>query len=56
MNKIPSIMERQSLVRWQLAAMVGAFAFVSYLQRMNISVAAELFAIGGRQLAVGDGD
>jgi MFS transporter, ACS family, glucarate transporter len=35
-------MPRRSFVRWQIAAMVGAFAFVSYVQRMNISVAAEL--------------
>src|SRR5438270_5129273 len=29
-------------VRWVIAAMVGVLAFVSYLLRMNISVAAEL--------------
>src|SRR5438552_5615448 len=46
MNKIPSIMQRSSLIRWRIAAMVGAFAFVSYLQRMNISVAAELMMPG----------
>jgi MFS transporter, ACS family, glucarate transporter len=31
-----------SSVRWLVAAMVGGFAFVSYVERMNISVAAEL--------------
>jgi ACS family glucarate transporter-like MFS transporter len=31
-----------SSVRWFVAAMVGGFAFVSYVERMNISVAAEL--------------
>jgi ACS family glucarate transporter-like MFS transporter len=31
-----------SSVRWFIAVMVGAFAFVSYIERMNISVAAEL--------------
>jgi MFS transporter, ACS family, glucarate transporter len=29
-------------VRWFVAALVGAFAFVSYIERMNISVAAAL--------------
>lgn len=29
-------------MRWFIAGMVGAFAFVSYIERMNISVAAEL--------------
>lgn len=29
-------------MRWLIAGMVGAFAFVSYIERMNISVAAEL--------------
>lgn len=33
---------KQSSVRWFIAGMVGAFAFVSYIERMNISVAAEL--------------
>jgi len=33
---------KQSSVRWLIAGMVGAFAFVSYIERMNISVAAEL--------------
>ena len=33
---------RRSSIRWLIAAMVGAFAFVSYIERMNISVAAEL--------------
>jgi MFS transporter, ACS family, glucarate transporter len=42
MNTIPSTTKQRSLVRWLIAAMVGAFAFVSYIQRMNISVAAEL--------------
>lgn len=31
-----------SSVRWLIAALAGAFAFVSYVQRMNISVTAEL--------------
>lgn len=31
-----------SSIRWLIAALVGGFAFVSYVQRMNISVAAEL--------------
>lgn len=35
-------MEGQSVIRWFIALMVGLFAFVSYVQRMNISVAAEL--------------
>ncbi len=35
-------MERGSSVRWLIASLAGAFAFVSYVQRMNISVAAEL--------------
>lgn len=35
-------MQQRSSVRWLIAALVGAFAFVSYVQRMNISVAAEL--------------
>jgi hypothetical protein len=30
----------RSSVRWFVAAMVAGFAFVSYLERMNISVAA----------------
>ena len=29
-------------VRWWIVAMLTGFAFVSYLQRINISVAAEL--------------
>jgi len=33
---------RISVVRWLIAALAGVFAFVSYVQRMNISVAAEL--------------
>lgn len=33
---------RKSSVRWFVAAMVGAFAFVSYIERMNISIAAAL--------------
>jgi sugar phosphate permease len=31
-----------SSIRWWVAVMVGGFAFVSYIQRMNISIAAEL--------------
>src|ERR1700756_442772 len=31
---------RKSSVRWFVAALVGGFAFVSYIERMNISVAA----------------
>lgn len=34
--------QRSSSVRWLIASLAGAFAFVSYVQRMNISVAAEL--------------
>jgi MFS transporter, ACS family, glucarate transporter len=34
--------DRTSSVRWLIASLTGAFAFVSYVQRMNISVAAEL--------------
>jgi ACS family glucarate transporter-like MFS transporter len=34
--------DRNSSIRWWVAVMVGGFAFVSYIQRMNISVAAEL--------------
>jgi MFS transporter, ACS family, glucarate transporter len=29
-------------MRWLIALMLAVFAFVSYVQRMNISVAAEL--------------
>ncbi len=32
----------QTSVRWLVAALVAGFAFVSYVQRMNISVAAEM--------------
>jgi ACS family glucarate transporter-like MFS transporter len=39
---IPVAAERSSSVRWLIASLAGAFAFVSYVQRMNISVAAEL--------------
>jgi hypothetical protein len=39
-------MQRSSLIQWRIAALVGGFAFVSYLQRMNISVAAELMMPG----------
>lgn len=38
----PLTHERSSSVRWLIASFAGAFAFVSYIQRMNISVAAEL--------------
>ena len=41
-DPLPSGSGRTSSIRWLIAAMVGGFAFVSYLQRMNISVAAEL--------------
>jgi ACS family glucarate transporter-like MFS transporter len=34
--------QAKSYVRWFVALMVGSFAFVSYVQRMNISIAAEL--------------
>lgn len=34
--------DKKSSVRWFVAAMVGGFAFVSYVERMNISVAAAL--------------
>jgi Major Facilitator Superfamily len=56
MNTIPSIMQQRSLVRWRIAAMVGAFAFVSYLQRMNISVAAEQMMpdLGLTKIQMGD--
>ena len=37
-----STSRRNSSFRWLIAAMVGAFAFVSYVQRMNVSVAPEL--------------
>src|SRR5436305_11412615 len=37
-----AVAERGSSVRWLIASLAGAFAFVSYVQRMNISVAAEL--------------
>ncbi len=33
--------EMRQSVRWAVAAMVGGFAFVSYIERMNISIAAE---------------
>jgi ACS family glucarate transporter-like MFS transporter len=39
---IPHLQQRNSSVRWLIAVLAGAFAFVSYVQRMNISVAAEL--------------
>ncbi|HZQ96285.1 MAG TPA: MFS transporter [Candidatus Sulfotelmatobacter sp.] len=39
---VPIAVQRTSSVRWFIASMAGAFAFVSYVQRMNISVAAEL--------------
>jgi ACS family glucarate transporter-like MFS transporter len=39
---LPASTGRASSIRWLIAAMVGCFGFVSYLQRMNISVAAEL--------------
>jgi MFS transporter, ACS family, glucarate transporter len=38
----PVPVQRSSSVRWLIASLAGAFAFVSYVQRMNISVAAEL--------------
>jgi MFS transporter, ACS family, glucarate transporter len=38
----PLSLQRSSSVRWLIASLTGAFAFVSYVQRMNISVAAEL--------------
>lgn len=38
----PLTHEGSSSVRWLIASFAGAFAFVSYVQRMNISVAAEL--------------
>lgn len=33
---------RDSSVRWLIASLAGVFAFVSYVQRMNISIAAEM--------------
>jgi ACS family glucarate transporter-like MFS transporter len=36
------ISTRSSSIRWTIASLVGIFAFVSYVLRMNISVAAEL--------------
>lgn len=39
LNKVP---QKPSSVRWWIVAMLTSFAFVSYLQRINISVAAEL--------------
>lgn len=33
---------RTSMVRWLIASLTGVFAFVSYVQRMNISIAAEM--------------
>src|SRR5215469_6792215 len=42
-EEVPTLVQSDSsAIRWLIAAMVGAFAFVSYVQRMNISVAAEL--------------
>jgi MFS transporter, ACS family, glucarate transporter len=38
----PLSVQRSSSVRWLIASLAGAFAFVSYVERMNISVAAEL--------------
>src|SRR2546423_6402984 len=38
----PVAVQRSSSVRWLIASLTGAFAFVSYVERMNISVAAEL--------------
>jgi MFS transporter, ACS family, glucarate transporter len=38
----PLSLQRSSSVRWLIASLAGAFAFVSYVERMNISVAAEL--------------
>ena len=35
-------LEKPTNVRWWIVGMLTAFAFVSYLQRINISVAAEL--------------
>lgn len=37
-----AVAERGSSVRYLIASLAGGFAFVSYVQRMNISVAAEL--------------
>src|SRR4051794_4983995 len=41
-NTHPSSMRssKDTSVRWFVAAMVGAFSFVSYVERMNISIAA----------------
>lgn len=41
-NGSDPVRPKQSSVRWLIAGVVGAFAFVSYIERMNISVAAEL--------------
>lgn len=41
-NGISRVQERNSSVRWLIAVLAGAFSFVSYVHRMNISVAAEL--------------
>jgi len=38
----PLATQRNSSVRWLIASLAGAFAFVSYVQRMNISVAGAL--------------
>ncbi len=43
MTRAPAVTaQRRTGMRWLIAALVGGFAFVSYVQRMNISVAAEL--------------
>jgi len=41
-NRSGPVRPKQSSVRWFIVGMVGVFAFVSYIERMNISVAAEL--------------
>jgi ACS family glucarate transporter-like MFS transporter len=47
--------ESGSSVRWLIASLAGACAFVSYVQRMNISVAAELMMpeLGLTKIAMG---
>ena len=51
----PIVTERTGSVRWLIASLVGVFAFVSYIQRMNISVAAELMMpdVGLSKIAMG---
>jgi MFS transporter, ACS family, glucarate transporter len=51
----PFVSQRTGSVRWLIASLVGVFAFVSYIERMNISVAAELMMpdVGLSKIAMG---